>query len=590
MTDEDDGVSLLDEEGRLFGVVNIVDALVVLLVLAVVVAGVALLFPGGSEEQETRFATVELGTQPAFVAEQITPGDSWEPEGTSDEMVITDVYRFETEGGIGVTIRGRVNGTATDPADPAEDPVFEFLGDPLQLGQTIEMTTDDYQVSGNITRVQRSGESLPTQESGFVLETTVDDSLADNIATGDTFSIAGGRLLATIESVQRFPRDDGQYLLLGIRGTTITDGGSQLFGNTEISAGASVTFASDTYRVTGSVLQPRMGMVDRTDRRVIIETTVGAETIDQISVGDSYRVGGEPVATVESRVVYPTGDPETGRLLLGLTLRTNEQEATPQFAGRPVRLGATVPFQTEAYDFTGEILQRGTAAVNQTDQQVVVRTTVPPETGDQISVGDSYRVGGEPVATVESRTVYQTNAPDTRRALLGLSLRTNERGGTVRFAGQPVRVGAAVPFETETYSFTGEILQRGSLEQPGRETTRTITLGVDNIRPERAASLRVGATEETGPLTTAAVLEKASEPAQVILTSEGGDIFQREHPRNLDVELTVELTVRELDDGTLRFRGSPLRSGESLTLNFDELRVTGEIFAIEDAGAGTGTG
>jgi hypothetical protein len=37
-------MEVIDEEGRLFGAVNVVDALVVLLVLAVVVAGAALVF------------------------------------------------------------------------------------------------------------------------------------------------------------------------------------------------------------------------------------------------------------------------------------------------------------------------------------------------------------------------------------------------------------------------------------------------------------------------------------------------------------------------------------------------------------------
>ncbi len=46
MADDSGSSSIIDEDGRLFGLINIVDALVLLLVVAVVVAGVALLTGG----------------------------------------------------------------------------------------------------------------------------------------------------------------------------------------------------------------------------------------------------------------------------------------------------------------------------------------------------------------------------------------------------------------------------------------------------------------------------------------------------------------------------------------------------------------
>ena len=61
---------IIDDEGKLFGLINVVDALVVLVVLAIVVAGIALIAVPGSED--TRYATVDMGTQPDHVAGQIT--------------------------------------------------------------------------------------------------------------------------------------------------------------------------------------------------------------------------------------------------------------------------------------------------------------------------------------------------------------------------------------------------------------------------------------------------------------------------------------------------------------------------------------
>jgi hypothetical protein len=45
-------MDILDEQGRIFGRVNIIDALVVLFALAVIVAGAALVFGGGGTDDQ----------------------------------------------------------------------------------------------------------------------------------------------------------------------------------------------------------------------------------------------------------------------------------------------------------------------------------------------------------------------------------------------------------------------------------------------------------------------------------------------------------------------------------------------------------
>jgi len=71
-------MEILDEKGRLFGVVNVIDALAVLLVLAVVAAGAALVL-GSEPEPEPEFAsthaTLDLGTQPDYIVAQLNEGD-----------------------------------------------------------------------------------------------------------------------------------------------------------------------------------------------------------------------------------------------------------------------------------------------------------------------------------------------------------------------------------------------------------------------------------------------------------------------------------------------------------------------------------
>jgi len=677
--EETDGGRLIDAQGRLFGLVNIVDALVVFLVAAVVVAGVVLLLPGGGGEPDSRFVTMDLGSQPEFVAEQISPGDTWEPDRSSDDLVITDVYRTAADNGTQVIVRARVNGTVTDPEDPAAEPVFEFLGDPLRTGGTYTLVTPEYEAEGQVTRIDQTGDRLQTEQTPFVLETTVSEATGAEIEVGDTFQLAGDTL-ATIETIERLPSGDNQRLLLGMQGQTIERDGTRLFGGAQLRVGAPVRFVGEGYELTGEVRQRGTTEPDRTSQSVVAETTVSTDTAETIAAGDAFTVGENTVATVESVTLYPAG--ETRRIaLLGLELATVD-DGIERFAGRPIRVGNTIPFQTEDYGLSATIRERGTTDTSQTDQSVVAETTISADTAEALTAGDEFRLGDSTIATiesvalypagetqrtallglelatigdraerfgnqpvrvgntvpfrtneyelsatirergtsaietversfvveatvptvvagditagdtftlagreiisVESVTSYATDVADQRRVLLGVNAAVREDGTELRFGEQRLRVGTALPIRTGEYDITGEIIDRGTLEEPGEQTTRSIVFGIDNVPPERAASLTVGLREQARGLTTAIVRDKTDRPAVIALTSEDGNIFEREHPINRDVELTTELTVRELEDGGLRFRGEPLRTGQQLTLELGSVRVTGEVFEITD--------
>ena len=576
--EETDGGRLIDAQGRLFGLVNIVDALVVLLVAAVVVAGVVLLLPSEGE-QESRFVTMDLGGQPEFIAEEISPGDSWEPEGTGDELVITDVYRTAAGDGTGVVVRAQVNGTVTEPADPTAQPVFEFLGEPLRTGASYTLVTTDYEAEGQVTRVDRTGETLSTAQSEFVLETTVDETTAREVSVGDEFQLAG-ETVATIETIQRAPAGDDRRLLLGMRGETITRDGTQLFAGSRLSVGLTVEFVGPGYELSGVVTQRGTSQIDRTEQSVVAETTVSAATAKTIETGDTFVVDDETVATIDDVLLYPAGeDQRVARL--GLTLATIDG-GTERFAGQSVRIGATVPFETDEYQLSAEIIERTTSQIETQQTELVVETTVPTSVAEDITAGDAYTVAGEPIVTVESVTSYVTGAADQRRVLIGATATVREEDGELRFGDRRLRVGTDLPIRTGEYDVTGEIVTRGQTVEPGEPTSRTIVLGVENIPPERADSLQAGLEERSGDFRTAVVREAVDGPAVIALTSDDGDIFRREHPINRDVELELEATVRELEDGGLRFRGEPLRTGEQLTLELGSVRVTGEVFEIRD--------
>ncbi|MFC7193455.1 DUF4330 family protein [Halosimplex aquaticum] len=85
-------MAIIDEDGRIFGTINVVDALAVLLVLAVAAAGIALVTGSDPGEEGTRHVTLDLGSQPEYVLEQLDAGDTASLENEPGNMTITDTY------------------------------------------------------------------------------------------------------------------------------------------------------------------------------------------------------------------------------------------------------------------------------------------------------------------------------------------------------------------------------------------------------------------------------------------------------------------------------------------------------------------
>lgn len=156
-------MELIDDEGNLLGYVNLIDALAVLLVAAVIVAGVALVTQPGPKSpdhrQQTILVSLLLTNTPPYVANAIHPGMNATSNG---DVVghITGVNRSAST--IIVTDQ---NGTVHEADLPtkkdltitAELVIHESNGDvtfdgkPLRIGETVELNLGRVVVKPNVT-------------------------------------------------------------------------------------------------------------------------------------------------------------------------------------------------------------------------------------------------------------------------------------------------------------------------------------------------------------------------------------------------------------------------------------------------------
>ncbi|MFC7166917.1 DUF4330 family protein [Halospeciosus flavus] len=243
-------MNLIDDEGNLFGVVNVVDALVVLFALAVVAAGAAfVLQPDSTQPDEpnlgTTNVTVDLGTQPDYIATAIDEGDTYSPS-TNTQLTITDVYVSPRDDATAVVLRATLQG-------PVTEDTLSYSGAPPRLGRVLAIQTDTYQVQGTIRDVGGSNQ-LQTGNTPIVLRTMMSAEEAADLNAGERIR-SGGRTVATVQDVSIYGTQNPEKRLvyLGLSLRTLNYEGLPHFGNTIVREGTSLSIYTDTDAVEGTV-------------------------------------------------------------------------------------------------------------------------------------------------------------------------------------------------------------------------------------------------------------------------------------------------------------------------------------------------
>jgi len=292
---------IIDEEGRVFGTINVVDALAVVLVLAVAVAGIVLVTGTGTTgNTETRQATLDLGSQPENVLVQLDAGDTMGVPNGPEQLRITDTYFLPGESGTQVFVQVAATGTETDGE-------FSYDDTPLRLGRPISFENDEYRVNGTVEHV---GGNLTRSTADTLVTAVVNESTAQAIETGDAY-LADGDPIATVESVAVYGTNesDRKRVYVGLSTQTVTLGGQQLLGTDRpLRLGTQLPFRTDSYEFTGEVV--RLGTAtepgEPVQRTVELELkNVPPNRANSVETGMTETNAGETVAEVTDVDVRP---------------------------------------------------------------------------------------------------------------------------------------------------------------------------------------------------------------------------------------------------------------------------------------------
>ena len=467
-------MELIDDEGNLFGVVNVVDALVVLLVLAVVAAGAALVLQPDTTQAgpdlATTNATLDIGPQPAYIVSAIDEGDTHTAGGNS-RLTITDVHLTPQGDRTRVILRVRLEAPSTGDG-------ISYANAPPRLGRSLSIATNRYEVSGDIRAVGRDT-SLATGTTRVVLHDQMAAADAREITPGDEIRLAG-RTVATIQNVTAYatnnPRQRDVYVAATLQAYRGQDG--LRFGGSQVRRGQTVRLATDAYTFAGQIERVGTGLA-RAQADIVLEDTVDSETAARLNEGDVATVAGQQVAEIASVTTYATGNPDRRRVVVGATVETLTYGERERFGRDPIQRGSSITIATDAYTLSGAIERVGTleprgAVATQT---VTLRMTdVRQDMADAIQPGMTERSSGEPIAritgvsvepsliitTADDGSVNVVDHPFLREVTLTTELQVRQTTAGVQFKGRSLRQGSQVVIDT------GEIIIRAEVVSVGR--------------------------------------------------------------------------------------------------------------------------
>lgn len=298
-----------------------------------------------------------------------------------------------------------------------------------------------------------------------------------------------------------------------------------------------------------------------------------------VSEGDAVQYDNGENLTITD--IYTTEMADGRHLYARVRVDGMVDDETVTFDGEPLRVGRDLSLTTPDYATNGTItavdIANPNLPVGETD--VLLKTKLASETVDTIRTGDEYRIDGRTVGTVQSVTAYRTGNGSTL-TYVGVTYQTYRANGGPQFAGTSVQEGASLPLKTSAYAFTGDVVRIGATEPRGQESTRTVRLEIENADPALADALRTGMTERVHGETVAELTKIAVEPSTMVLTSQDGNVYQRDHPIEEDVTLIAALRVRETNAG-LQFKSAPLRQGWTVTLDLETVTVEATVESIE---------
>ncbi len=191
---------------------------------------------------------------------------------------------------------------------------------------------------------------------------------------------------------------------------------------------------------------------------------------------------------------------------------------------------------------------------------------------------------GEKIAQLLDIDIFDT--PDNPISNKDLFIRAkilakvNNRSGDLEYKNKIIKIGSPIELRFNSGIIQGKILEMKNIGSQAATQTKIITAKLYDQWPWFAESLKAGDGEvnQNGEKIVE-LLEKEVKPAEITVTTAGGETLLRTDPRKTDLTLKVKMQVRAFENEWIFQKNKRLIAGETVSFNIGQTKVKNALIA-----------
>ncbi|MBI4232699.1 DUF4330 domain-containing protein [Candidatus Peregrinibacteria bacterium] len=360
------------------------------------------------------------------------------------------------------------------------------------------------------------------------------------------------------------------------------------FKDTLIKIGKGLTITTNRVSIGGTVseiFEDNESTINRDLSYKYVTLLVGdipVETLGSLEEGmTELGSKGEVAAEILEFDTSPIKSGKPTSVIIDTRLLVDTRDGTFLFRNSPLKVNEDVVLIFNNVNLKGKVLEisgeKNRSITNQKNLELTM-FVVPLEVAKSIKIGDTMKsYSGKEKAKITGITTSPVQGP-SKNMLLQVAVETRAIGNDLYFLDQPIKVGSPLNIIIDEVEIQGTI---SDINPPAKKVVeKTVTIKLQSVPPWFADNIFIGDKEMNSEnRVMAEIIDKKVTPAEMVVITEGGEVYKRENPIDKDVLLTVKIWGEKVDNEML-FHNNEVKINGVLYLETGNMDLEGKIIEV----------
>ncbi len=428
-------------------------------------------------------------------------------------------------------------------------------------------------------------------------------SVIENLRIGDIeYGDISGRKIGEIVNVEVMPTvSTSSDVIVTMKVLAKRVFGDIVYKETKLKINALIEIETERIFLDGKVIEiseTEPEDYSKNIERKIVELemkNIGYRYTEELETGEILTPGGLKIFITDYEVI-PV-DQQRNNLIIRANTPLEKRSGRYFFGGSSAMLGSEIVFPVGSAFLQGNIMEiLEPSEENSKIERKITEMILLVDAGNisveylqTFSEGDEEKsYDGKTIAEIVGiRKEYASEF--SRRVFLTVRAKLDVKAGYLFYKGNLIKNGSPITINTPRSVISGNIESINSSSSEAEEYPKTkvykkVLVLANNLPPWVENKFSAGDSEknsETGEL-IAEVLSKTTRAAEVIVTTELGDVLKKNHPKNKDAELELEMLMEKDLHGRLYFKGSLVKVNSRIMLEINSVAFGATIYEIND--------